>query len=83
VADRLTRLRDLADSLQADLAGCESLRDKAALGRLYADVLAQIEACEKAAPEQKGTALDEFAKRRAERETKSPAVPAKRVQRGR
>ena len=62
--DRLATLRVLRDSLAADLDACDAFRDKAALALRFTDVLAQIEACEKAAPQEKGTALDEFTRRR-------------------
>lgn len=54
--DRLTeRIEsgDVQDSLLPQMAG------------VLAKLLAEIEACEKAEPEQKGTVLDELAKRRA------------------
>lgn len=65
--NRLATLRTLRDSLAADLDGCESLRDKAALSQRLMDVLGQIDVIEKAEPEAKGSPLDELAKRRSGR----------------
>jgi hypothetical protein len=65
--DRLAALRDLRDLVARALVTTESARDVAALSRQMTDVLAQIEAVEKAAPEKKGTALDELQNRRAAR----------------
>lgn len=61
---RLTALKALRDSLAVDLDHCDSLRDKAALSLRFMDCVAQIELIEKAEPEAKGTALDEFSRRR-------------------
>lgn len=61
---RLDALRALRDELARDYVSCDSLRDKAALSQRLMDCLKQIEECEKAAPQKKGTALDEFTKRR-------------------
>lgn len=61
---RLAALQALRKMLAADLDNCDSMRDKAALSRRFMDCVAQIEAIEKAEPEAKGTALDEFSRRR-------------------
>lgn len=65
--DHLTALEALRDLLAAELDGCESSRDVAALAARFADVLAQIEAVKRAKPEQKGTTLDELRARRSAR----------------
>ena len=64
MGDRLERLLVLRDHLTAAVEAGPTPRDLAALSARLADVLAQIEACEKAAPESKGTALDELTRRR-------------------
>lgn len=63
--NRLDTLYGLRDMLARDLDICESMRDKAALSLRLMDALDQIAALEQAAPDQKGTVLDELAKRRA------------------
>lgn len=65
--DRLTTLRALRDVLAATITIASSGRDVAALSRQLTEVLAQIEALEKA-PEVKGTPLDELEKRRSTRQ---------------
>lgn len=54
---RLDSLRALRDRLSADIDDCDSKRDLAALSQRFVDVLAQIDALEKAQPESKGTTL--------------------------
>lgn len=66
--DRLQSLITLRDMLAADLDFCESMRDKAALSLRFMDVLEQIAEIEKAQPAREGTALDEFTRRRTERQ---------------
>lgn len=80
--DRLASLRALRDMLAADLDVCESMRDKAALSLRLVDVLEQIAVIEKAEPAREGTALDEFTRRRAERQTSGSSGSSKRKQRG-
>lgn len=70
--DRLKALRALRDLLAVEIDTCSSARDIAALSRQFADVLAQIEKL--APPEQKGTPLDELAKRRAGRGAAAPGA---------
>lgn len=65
--DRLATLRDLRDVLAKSIVEPQPGPAIAALSRQLTDVLSQIEAAEKAVPEQKGTALDELQKRRAAR----------------
>lgn len=79
----LKRARWVVEELEADLGKCESMRDRAALWQRYLDAISRVEQLEKALPAPKGTALDEFTRRRAERETSGPPLPAKRQQRGR
>jgi hypothetical protein len=62
---RLAALRDLRDLIARTITATDSARDVAALSRQLTDVLGQIEDVEKAAPEQKGTPLDELARRRS------------------
>ena len=69
---RLTALQALRDRLAVEIDTCSSARDIAALSRQFADVLAQIEKL--APPEQKGTPLDELAKRRAGRGAAAPGA---------
>jgi hypothetical protein len=69
---RLTALRALRDRLAAEIDGCESARDVAALSRQLTDVLSQIDGL--APPEQKGTPLDELAKRRTGRGAAAPGA---------
>jgi hypothetical protein len=61
---RLDTLRALRDRLSEEIDTCDSKRDVAALSQRLMDVLEQIDAAEKAAPESKGTPLDELARRR-------------------
>ena len=65
--DRLATLRDLRDLLARTITESDSARDVASLSRQLTDVLSLIETAEKAAPEAKGTALDELRKRREAR----------------
>lgn len=65
--DRLATLRDLRDLLARTITEADSARDVASLSRQLTDVLSLIETAEKAAPEEKGTALDELRKRREAR----------------
>lgn len=68
--DRLATLRALRDDLARSIVACESLRDKASLGRLLKDVLADIEAIPNKA---EVSAADEIAARRAARRSNSAA----------
>lgn len=63
--DRLATLRSLRDLLAAEIEGCESTRDLAALVTRLQSVLSEIEALSPA--EEKGDVVDEIAKRRAAR----------------
>lgn len=71
--NKLGTLRALRDRLATDLDECDSARDVAALSQRLMDVLAQIEAAEKAQPEAKGTTRDDVARKRAQREAASKA----------
>jgi hypothetical protein len=71
--DVLETLRALRDRLASELDGCDSSRDVAALSQRLMDVLAQIDAAEKARPVAKGTVRDDIAKRRSERAAASKA----------
>lgn len=79
----LKRAQWVVDQLEADLLACESMRDRAALWQRYLDAIARVEALERALPAPKGTALDEFTRRRTEREAAGAPLPPKRQQRGR
>lgn len=68
--DRLKSLRALRDRIAETIQVTDSARDLAALSRQMTEVLSQIEALEKRAPEEKGTPLDELAKRRSARGAK-------------
>lgn len=74
--DYLTALTATRDAIVADLAACESMRDKAALYGRLESTLKLIEAAKPA--EQKGDVVDEIAKRRAARRA-SPASAAGRT----
>jgi hypothetical protein len=65
---RLAGLSALRDLLAEQIEVCDSPRDLAPLSRQLTDVLAQIEAVEKAAPEKKGSPLDELQNRRIARQ---------------
>jgi hypothetical protein len=66
---RLAGLKALREVLAAQVDGCTSKRDLAALSLRLMDVLEQIEQVERTSPEAaKGTPLDEFTRRRAERQ---------------
>ena len=67
----LRTLEALRDRVAAFIDITDSARDLAALSQRLLDVTAAIEAVRKAQPDQKGTPLDELARRRADRE--SPA----------
>lgn len=67
--DHLVALKALRDRLAADMEATESARDVAALGRLLADVLAQIAAIERTQVKREGTVLDQLAARREDRES--------------
>src|SRR5690348_9032018 len=70
---RLKALRALRDRLAADLDGCESKRDVAALSQRFMDVLEQIDALGGGVAEpKKETALDEFTKRLHARQQPAP-----------
>lgn len=79
---RLKALVTLRDLLARQIDECDSKRDLAALSLRFTDVLEQIEAVERLLPAEKGTALDEFTRRRAEREAAGAPRPARRSQRG-
>jgi hypothetical protein len=78
---RLEALVALRDDLAARLEACSSDQNYATMGRLMADVLAQIDAVRAAKPESEGTALDELASRRraAGRPDSSAVVGTKRA----
>ena len=61
----LAQLEQIAGRLEAD----PSDRDFTALSRHFTDVLEKLSALEK--PDRKGTTLDELARRRADRQSKS------------
>lgn len=75
MTDRLDRLRTLRDQLTGWLE--EPAADRAQLALRLSDVLAQIDALEKAQPAKEATALDELRAKRAARQTKSPARPSR------
>lgn len=79
MSDRLSRLQTLRDQLTAWLA--DSPADRAQLALRLASVLEQIEACEKAQPQTKGTVLDELNAKRAEREAAGASSPARNSKR--
>ncbi|PIJ37091.1 hypothetical protein BMW24_003525 [Mycobacterium heckeshornense] len=62
-------MRALRDKLAAEIDGCESSRDVAALSARLMDVLAQIDAVEKPRISKR----DELARKRAERQRKAAA----------
>lgn len=69
--ERLERLRDLADDLEASL-GEASVGVKAQLAAQYRATLAEIDELERdQAPAEKGTGLDELNARRAAREARA------------
>jgi hypothetical protein len=78
-AGRLVGLEALRDRLAGEIETCESSRDVAALSLRLMDILAQLEEIGKAQPEEKGSPLDELAKRRSGR----PASPTTRTGSGR
>lgn len=79
--DRLAALSVLRDRLAREIDQCDSARDIAALSRQLTDVLVQIEGL--APVEQKGSPLDELAKRRGRRPgTAGSSNPKGRVVRG-
>jgi hypothetical protein len=82
VVGRLEGLVALRDVLAAQIEGCGSARDVAALSQRLMDVLGQIESVRRLSPSAEGTALDEFTRRRAEREAAGAPRPARRQQRG-
>lgn len=80
MSDRLSRLQVLRDQLTEWLA--DSPADRAQLALRLAATLEQIEACEKAQPQMKGTVLDELNAKRAVRQaagTGRAAGQAKRL----
>ena len=80
--NQLATLRELRDVLARAIVATSSGRDMAALTARFESVLDKIAALEAGAPDaNKGTALDEFSKRRAAKQTTSSAGPAKRKQR--
>jgi hypothetical protein len=76
VSDRLVRLYALRDQITGWLE--QNAADRAPLALRLTQVLEQIEACEKAAPQTKGTALDEVNARRAAKVAKGSAGPTRR-----
>lgn len=75
---RLKALRALRDSLAARLERCTSDQNFAVMSRVLADVLVQIdELGGGVAPAKEETALDEFSRRLAERQ--STSTPARRT----
>jgi hypothetical protein len=75
--DRLETLRALRGVLALQIEATDSARDVAALSQRLMDVLAQIDACEKADPVREGTALDEVNARRAAKTSKGPGRAAR------
>lgn len=71
--DALATLKALRDRLSREIDECDSARDVAALSQRLMDVLEQITAAEKARPQSKGTARDDVARKRSEREAASKA----------
>jgi hypothetical protein len=65
--DRLATLRSFRNMLAADIEGCDSRRDVAALGRLFVDVLDRIDAVDGGVKTSEDSTFDELARRRAER----------------
>lgn len=63
--DYLRTLESLRGRVARQLDATDSARDVASLSQRMLDVTAAIEAAKKARPEQKGTPLDELAKRRS------------------
>ena len=70
--DYLAALEATRDAIVADLGACESMRDKAALYNRLESTLKLIKDAKPA--EQKGDAVDEIAKRRAARRSRTPAA---------
>lgn len=80
--DRLVTLRRLRDELASMLDATSSAREWASLSQRFMDVLEQIATAEKPAPPAKGTGLDEFTRRRADKAaTKAPARAARGAKR--
>lgn len=77
--DYLGTLECLRDRVARQLDDTDSARDVASLSLRLLDVTAAIEAAKRAAPEQKGTPLDELAKRRS---GAKPAAGASRAKVG-
>jgi hypothetical protein len=69
--DRLATLRDLRDLLAAQVQGCDSLRDLAALSGRLQSVLAEIAELEPKKAE--GDGIDEIARRRTARRSGTAA----------
>lgn len=72
--DYLKTLTALRQRVAEQLDATDSARDVASLSQRMLDVTAAIEVAKKARPGQKGTPLDELAKRRAGAES-SPRAP--------
>lgn len=70
--DYLAGLQATRDAIVADLALCESMRDKAALYNRLESVMKLINDAKP--PEQKGDAVDEIAQRRATRRSRTAAT---------
>ena len=85
MTDRLARLEALRDALEPQILAIHSdhgLQGVSGLVGQYRATLAEIDDVRAKAPDQKGTVLDELAKRRAgQSEAARPARPAKRRQR--
>lgn len=73
--DYLASLEATRDAIAADLAVCESMRDRAALYLRLSDVLAKIEEA-KPRPA-RGDVVDEIAARRAARRSSTAQDPAR------
>ena len=73
--DRGATLRALRDMLASSIAECNSARDKAALGRLLVDVLAQIDQIGGGRQTEEDRTFDELSRRRTGR----GANPARRT----
>ena len=65
--DRLQSLKALRDRLAVQIDQCDSGRDVASLSARLVEVLDKIATAEDAEPKDRGTALDEFSRRRQAR----------------
>ncbi len=75
--DYLATLESLRGRVARQIDETDSARDVASLSQRMLDVTAAIEAAKRAKPKQKGTPLDELAKRRSVRKpSEGEAIPA-------